>query len=128
MLEITVKPTSEGERWVQEFLEKQAIREAIEEAKFQELLRSVTAGMKNEDGVMKDTSEVLIREKNNYNDKKAAMYKMWEKEVFHNINNQIAKKLKRLSPDQIAKKLSTLFTTMFTPTTKYEVLKICGSI
>lgn len=113
-------------------LEKQATREAIEEAKFKELLRSVTSGMKNEDGVMKDTIEVLTREKNNYNDRKAAMYKLWEKEVFHNINNQIAKKLKRLSPDQIAKKLSmlftTMFTTMFTPTTKYEVFKIYGSI
>lgn len=105
-------------------LEKQAIREAIEEAEFQELLHSVTSGMNNEDGVMKETSDLLIREKNNYDDRKAAMYKLWEKEVFHNINNQIAKKLKRLSPDQIAKKLSTLFT----PTTKYEVLKICGSI
>lgn len=95
-------------------LEKQAIREAKEEAEFQELLHSITAGMNNEDGVMKDTNDVLIREKNNHDDRQAAMYKMWERQVFHNINNQISKKLQRLSPDQIANKLSTLVTTMFT--------------
>lgn len=91
-------------------------------------MRSVTAGMNNEDGVMKDTNDLLTREKNNHDDRKAAMYKMWEREVFHNINNQVTKKLKRLSPDQIAKKLSMLFTTMFTLTTQYDILKIHGSI
>jgi DNA primase catalytic subunit len=90
----------------QEMLEQQAAREAKEEAAFQELMREVFGGMAGtEEGVMKDTTELLTRHKNNHDDKQAAMYKQWERHVFHNIQNQIAKKLKKLTPDQISKKL-----------------------
>jgi xanthine dehydrogenase iron-sulfur cluster and FAD-binding subunit A len=76
----------------QEMLEQQAAREAKEEAAFQELMREVFGGMAG-------------TEENNHDDKQAAMYKQWERHVFHNIQNQIAKKLKKLTPDQISKKL-----------------------
>lgn len=94
----------EGRR-VQELLEKQAERDAKEEARFQELMRQIFSGMANEDGVMKETNDVLTREKNNHDDRQAATYKLWEKQIYHNINEQIAKKLKKLSPDQIMNKL-----------------------
>jgi hypothetical protein len=33
------------------------------------------------------------------------MFKLWERQVFHNINDQIMNKLKNISPDQIESKL-----------------------
>lgn len=91
----------------QEMLEQQAIREAKEEAAFQKLMKEVFGGMKGESGVMKDVTELLNREKHNHDDKQVAMYKQWEQRVYHHIQNQIARKLKKLSPDQISKKLRT---------------------
>jgi len=89
-------------------LERQAIRDAKEEAAFQKLMQEVFGGMKGESGVMKDVTELLNREKNNHDDKQVAMYKLWERQVYHQIQNQIAEKLKNLTPDQISKKLRTL--------------------
>ena len=97
------KVLSDAEK--QEMLEQQAAREAKEEAAFQKLMREVFGGMAGTEGVMKDTTDMLTREKNNHDDKQAALYKQWEKNVFHNIQNQISKSLKKLSPDQISKKL-----------------------
>ncbi len=81
-----------------------AAREAKEEAKFQALMRTIFAGLANE-GVMKDAAEVISKTDKQHSDHLAAMYKLWEKQVFHNINDQISKKLKRRSPDQIMQKL-----------------------
>lgn len=36
---------------------------------------------------------------------KLLMFKLWERQVFHNINDQITNKLKNISPDQIESKL-----------------------
>jgi len=91
----------------QEMLEQQALRDAKEEASFQKLMQEVFGGMKSESGVMKDVTELLSREKHNRDDKQVAMYKQWERHVYHHIQNQIAKKLKKLTPDQISKKLRT---------------------
>lgn len=91
----------------QEMLEQQLLREAKEEAAFQKLMQEVFGGMKGESGVMKDTTELLNREKNNHDDKQVSIYKQWERHVYHHIQNQISKKLKKLTPDQISKKLRT---------------------
>ncbi len=88
----------------QRLLELKAAREAKEEAKFQALMRTIFAGIANE-GVMKDAAEAISKTDKQHSDHLAAMYKLWEKQVFHNINDQISKKLKRRSPDQIMQKL-----------------------
>ncbi len=54
---------------------------------------------------MKDAAEAISKTEKQHSDHLAAMYKLWEKQVFHNINDQISKKLKRRSPDQIMQKL-----------------------
>ncbi|XP_024375808.1 uncharacterized protein [Physcomitrium patens] len=89
----------------EDMLKDEAVREARAEAKFQKLMRDVFSGMKGKSGVMKDMTGLLTREKHNHDDKQAAMFKQWEQHVFHNIQNQIAKKLEKFTPDQISKKL-----------------------
>lgn len=98
----------DGDDEKQKMLEDQALRDAKEEAAFQKLMKEVFGGMKGESGVMKDVTELLNREKNNHDDKQVAMYKQWERHVYHQIQDQIAEKLKKLSPDQISKKLRKL--------------------
>lgn len=86
-------------------LKAQALREAKEEAEFQKLMKEVFSGLKNEDGVMKDTHEILTRDKNSKTDKQAAMHKSWERQVYHNIQGQISAELQKLSPQHISNKL-----------------------
>lgn len=102
----TDKNSGGGEK--QELLEQQELRDAKEEAAFQKLMKEVFGGMKGESGVMKDTTELLNREQHNHDDKQVAMYKQWERHVYHHIQEQVAKKLKKLTPDVISKKLRTL--------------------
>jgi len=90
---------------VQAILKAQALREAKEEAEFQKLMTEVFRGMANEDGVMKESHELLTREKHCYADKQAALYKSWERQVYHNIQNQIGDNLSKLSPGKISSKL-----------------------
>lgn len=106
MVKRRAKKEESSDAELQDMLEQQALNEAKEEAAFQKLMSEVFGGMAGtEDGVMKDTTDMLTREKNSHDDKQAAMYKQWERHVFHHIQNQVAKKLKRLTPDQISKKL-----------------------
>lgn len=91
---------------VQAFLQAQAMREAKEESEFQKLMKEVFDGMAGtDDGVMKETKEMLTREKNAQTDKQAALYKSWERQIYHNIQNQISSELKKLSPGYISSKL-----------------------
>ncbi|KAG0582138.1 hypothetical protein KC19_3G036600 [Ceratodon purpureus] len=94
-----------SEKEYEALLKAQAIRDAREEAEFQKLMKEVFGGMANEDGVMKDTHEMLTREKNCHTDKQAAMYKSWERQVYHNIQDQISDNLKKISPRHISNKL-----------------------
>lgn len=89
----------------QAYLKAEAIREAKEEAEFQKLMKEVFGGMGNEDGVMKETHDMLTREKDYHTDKQAALYKSWERQVYHNIQDQISDNLKKLSPRHISSKL-----------------------
>lgn len=68
-------------------------------------MKEVFGGMANEDGVMKETHDLLTREKNCHADKQAAMYKSWERQVYHNIQDQISENLRKLSPRHISSKL-----------------------
>ncbi|CAK9867448.1 unnamed protein product [Sphagnum jensenii] len=102
------------EEW-ERLLELKAAREAKEEAKFQALMRTIFAGLANK-GVMKDAAEAISKTDKQHSDHLAAMYKLWEKQVFHNINDQISKKLKRRSPDQIMQKL------------RYQQMRYCKQV
>jgi len=59
----------------------------------------------DQESLHKETDEILLKNKNHHQDRKAAMFKLWERQVFHNINDQIMNKLKNISPDQIESKL-----------------------
>ncbi|CAK9259081.1 unnamed protein product [Sphagnum jensenii] len=98
------------EEW-EEFLEKQAAEDAKDEVQLQEMLSKMLGrGPGSGEGIdqeslHKETDEILLKNKNHHQDRKAAMFKLWERQVFHNINDQIMNKLKNISPDQIESKL-----------------------
>ncbi len=92
-------------------MEKQAAEDAKDEVQFQEMVRKMLGRGPgsgediDQESPQKETDETLLKNKNHHRDRKAAMFKLWERQVFHNINDQITNKLKNISPDQIESKL-----------------------
>ncbi|XP_024382144.1 uncharacterized protein [Physcomitrium patens] len=85
---------------------EQERKEAAEDEAFQKLMTDVFGVMRCEGGgVVEEVNSMIAREKNVHADKQAAMYKSWEMHVYHNIQDQIGEKLRKLSPDQISSKL-----------------------
>ncbi|MCO5589004.1 hypothetical protein L7F22_042968 [Adiantum nelumboides] len=75
------------------------------EAHFRNMFSSYITGIIGDEGIMKEMNELVAKQDHMLANKKMSLHQRWHEQVFKNINEQVASKLKLLTPDQIKDKI-----------------------
>ncbi|MCO5607212.1 hypothetical protein L7F22_061405 [Adiantum nelumboides] len=75
------------------------------EAHFRNMFSSYITGIIGDEGIMKEMNELVAKHDHMLANKKMSLHQRWHEQVFKNINEQVASKLKLLTPDQIKDKI-----------------------
>ncbi|KAH6557148.1 hypothetical protein KP509_1Z131200 [Ceratopteris richardii] len=93
-----------SEEEIQAIKRHNEIQSMKKEAHFRKMFSSYVTGIIGDEGIMKEMNELVAKHDHMLANKRMSLHQQWHKEVYNNINEQVERKLKLLTSNQIKDK------------------------